>query len=42
MYKYKKCIKCGLYNGTSLKMCGECRKKARKYVKKMYGPTKRR
>ena len=40
-YTYKKCVKCLGYNGTSMKMCSKCRTKARKYVKKMYGPTKR-
>jgi hypothetical protein len=34
MYKYKNCSKCGKYNGTSMKMCAECRKKARKANKK--------
>lgn len=42
VYKYKKCARCLKYNGTSMKMCAECRKKARAYVRKMYGPTKRK
>ena len=28
-YIYKNCSRCGRYNGTSLKMCLACRKKAR-------------
>lgn len=27
-YKYKKCSRCGKYNGTTMKMCSSCRKKA--------------
>lgn len=30
MYKYKNCSVCGKYNGTTMKMCSACRKKARK------------
>ena len=33
-YKYKKCSRCGKYNGTSMKLCAECRKYLKKYSKK--------
>lgn len=33
-YKYKKCARCGKYNGTSTKLCSACRKYMKKYAKK--------
>lgn len=35
MYIYKKCSKCGKYNGTSMKMCTACRKYAKKAMRKI-------
>ena len=34
MYKYKNCAKCGKYNGTTMKLCSECRKYMKKYMRK--------
>lgn len=34
MYKFKKCSKCGKYNGTTHRMCAACRKAARTFQKK--------
>jgi len=33
MYKYKKCARCGKYNGTTMKLCTDCRKYMRKMMK---------
>jgi len=35
MYVYKKCSRCGKYNGTSMKLCASCRKYAKKAMKKL-------
>ncbi len=35
-YTYKRCAKCGKYNGTKYKMCAPCRKSVQKQLKKKY------
>ncbi len=34
-YVYKKCSRCGKYNGTMNKMCSECRKIAKRAMRKL-------
>lgn len=34
-YKYKKCARCGKYNGTFMKNCKSCRDYMRKFMRKM-------
>jgi|AntAceMinimDraft_17_1070374.scaffolds.fasta_scaffold10700_2 hypothetical protein len=35
MYKYKNCARCGKYNGTTYKLCSECRAYAKKAMRKI-------
>ena len=35
MYKYKNCKKCGKYNGTSFKLCKDCRGIAKRIMRKL-------